>query len=75
MSKYIPGNPTVSGPQDYTAPLFAASAGTGTVYNGTWLTVRVNGQKQLMTAAQIDQLIAQGTDFEIVTPGSNSEGT
>ena len=71
-----PGNPTISGPYDFSVP--NASAGTGltipretrTVWSGNYIFVRVGGQKLLVTSAEFQNFINQGVDVEARTPGT-----
>jgi hypothetical protein len=71
-----PGDPQVYGPYDFSVPV-ATSAGTGittketrTVWSGNYIFARVNGQKLMLTTQEYDNLIAQGQDVEVRTPGT-----
>jgi hypothetical protein len=71
MSKAVPGDPQVYGPYDFSVP--TSSAGTArttrTVWSGNYVFARVNGQKLMLTPQEYDNLIAQGADVEVRTPG------
>jgi hypothetical protein len=72
MSKYIPGDPQVYGPYDFSVPLNLASAGTSTrtVWSGNYIFARVNGQKLMLTPEEYQNLVNAGQDVEVRTPGT-----
>jgi hypothetical protein len=76
MSQYVPGNPTVSGPFDFSVPVNTQnpSAGTSvsgrTVWGGNYVFVRVGGQKLMITSEELQTLLDQGQDVEVRTPGT-----
>jgi hypothetical protein len=72
MSKVIPGDPQVYGPCDFSVPVSSegTAATTRTVWSGNYIFARVNGQKLMLTPQEYDNLIAQGTDIEVRTPGT-----
>lgn len=75
MSKYVPGDPHVYGPYDFSVPTSLVSGGTAitetrTVWSGNYIFARVNGQKLMLTPGEYDQLIKAGQDVEVRTPGT-----
>jgi hypothetical protein len=73
MSNYIPGDPQVNGPYDFSVPGHS-SAGTAhatrTVYGGNYIFIRVGGQKLMVTPKELQALLDQGQDVEVRTPGT-----
>jgi hypothetical protein len=71
-----PGNPTISGPFDFSVPVNTQdpSAGTAmqgrTVWGGSYIFARVNGQKLMLTQQEYDKLISDGQEVEVRTPGT-----
>lgn len=72
MSQPIPGNPQAYGPYDFSVPVSSAGTGatTRTVYTGNYIFARVNGQKLMLTSQELQNLIDQGVDVEVRTPGT-----
>jgi hypothetical protein len=68
MSQAIPGDPKVYGPYDFSLP--QRSTGTRTVWSGNYIFARVNGQKLMLTSQEFQNLINQGVDVEVRTPGT-----
>ena len=67
-----PGDPQVYGPYDFSVPVSSAGTArtTRTVWSGNYIFARVNGQKLMLTPQEYDNLIAQGQDVEVRTPGT-----
>jgi hypothetical protein len=72
VSNAVPGDPQVYGPYDFSAPCSSAgtAATTRTVWTGNYIFARVNGQKLMLTPEEYQNLISQGIDVEIRTPGT-----
>jgi hypothetical protein len=71
MTQNIPGDPVESGPYDFSVPQNLASAGTArTVWSGSYVYAYVRGQKLLLTSQELQNLINNGEDVEVRTPGT-----
>lgn len=71
MSENIPGDPQTSAPIDYSVPQ-RIKGPARTIYAGDFIYARVNGQNLVLTTQEYDQLIRDGQDVEVRTPGTGS---
>jgi hypothetical protein len=67
----IPGDPVESGPYDFSVPQSLASAGTArSIWQGSYVSIYCRGQKRLVTSQELQQLLDNGEDVEVRTPGT-----
>jgi hypothetical protein len=66
----IPGDPQTYGPYDFSVPQTASAGTARTVWGGSYIYARVNGQKLMLTPQEYQRLVDAGQDVEVRTPGT-----
>jgi len=71
QNQYTPGTIEESGPYDFSVPQSCASAGTArSIWQGDYIAVYCRGQHLLVTSQELQQLLDNGEDVEVRSPGT-----